>query len=343
MNLHDGLLGAMGACLIVYTMTGGADFGGGVWDLLASGPRKREQRALVAETIAPIWEANHIWMIVLIVVLFSGFPDAFATVSIALHIPISLALIGIVLRGAAFTFRAYGLEGASARGPWGRVFAWSSLMTPTFLGMVLAGMASGEIAVEDGHVTSGYFAGWLSPFALSVGAFALGLFALLAATYLALEAETRAPSLVEDFRARAIASEIACGLFGALAALRASVDAPELFQNLLGSPWSVGMQLATAATASLALWSLARRRYRAARYAVVLQVTFVVVGFGLAMDGHILLPALPAERAGLLDETARPILIALVAAAAIVAPALLFLYRVFRRPPVRSGEPRRPG
>src|SRR6186997_1792362 len=103
--------GVMVVALVIYVLLGGADFGGGVWDLLASGPRKAEQRGLVESEIAPIWEANHVWLILVVVLLFSAFPPAFAAISIALHVPLTLLLLGIVFRGSAFTFRSYGPPG----------------------------------------------------------------------------------------------------------------------------------------------------------------------------------------------------------------------------------------
>jgi len=110
--------------LNAYVLMGGADFGGGLWDLLASGPRRDAQRALIADSIAPIWEANHVWLIVVVVVLFTGFPVAFATLGTVLHIPISLMLIGIVVRGSAFVFRSYGTRERGKR--WGTAFAVTS-------------------------------------------------------------------------------------------------------------------------------------------------------------------------------------------------------------------------
>jgi hypothetical protein len=106
--------------LNAYVLMGGADFGGGLWDLLASGPRRDAQRALIADSIAPIWEANHVWLIVVVVVLFTGFPVAFGTLATVLHIPIALMLIGIVLRGSAFVFRSYGSRDHARRTPVAR-------------------------------------------------------------------------------------------------------------------------------------------------------------------------------------------------------------------------------
>ena len=330
MSGEQALLWTIGGSLIAYTLTAGADFGGGVWDLFASKSTKARQRKLIADAIAPIWEANHIWMIVAIVLLFSAFPHAFATLSIALHIPISLALVGIVLRGAAFTFRAYGLSGSGLRETWGRVFAWSSLLTPPFLGMTLAGISSGDIELAGHQVVSGFFAGWTTVFALLLGCFVTALFSLLAAVYLTRDAERNAPDLANAFRVRALRCEVICGGLAALVALSASADAPQLFANLVGSPWSLSVQVLTALAAGCACWGLWRRHYRLARGAVMAQVSLVTLGWGLAMDGHLILDAVPASAGGLHEELAAPLLWALTGGGVLLGPALWWLFRVFK-------------
>src|SRR5688572_27968378 len=188
--------------LVLYAILGGADYGGGVWDLLASGPRAKEQRRLIEQAIGPVWEANHVWLIFVIVVLFTAFPPAFARLGIDLHVPITLMLVGIVLRGSAFVFRAYGDEAHAAR--WGRVFAISSAVTPIFLGATLGAMTAGG--------------DWWRAFPLAVGALAVVTFAFLAAVYLTIETEG---ALREDFRARALGAAGAMVVAAALPALLA--------------------------------------------------------------------------------------------------------------------------
>src|SRR5215203_2683166 len=158
--------GAILVSLTFYALMGGADYGGGVWDLLARGPRAGRQRALIAEAIGPVWEANHVWLILVIVMLFTAFPLAFATVSTALHVPLTVMLIGIVLRGTAFTFRSYDSKRDHVQRRWSIVFSVASLVTPVVLGMTVGAIASGTIRVENGLVTSGFFASWLAPFPL---------------------------------------------------------------------------------------------------------------------------------------------------------------------------------
>lgn len=317
----------MGLGLVAYVLTGGADLGGGAWSVFASGPRKAEQRAAVFHAIAPIWEANHVWLIFVIVLLFTVFPKAFAAVGIALHVPLALALVGIVLRGAAFSFRSYGLEPERAERRWGRVFAWASLVTPVFLGMSAAGLSTGAIRWQGGTVTSGFFAGWTTPFAVLAGLFALSLFVMLAALYLTLE--TDGP-LREDFRRRALLAEIVAGCCAALTFWRAAIDAPLLFTNLARSSWTIPVQAATALAAATVLGGLWRRRFRLARLAVVAQVTLVVVGWGFAMDRHLVLPDLPIDAAGARAPVLAALIPALGVGALLLGPSLWYLFRVFK-------------
>src|SRR5712671_4127989 len=196
------------ASLILYALLGGADYGGGVWDLFAFGKRAPEQRALIAKAIGPVWEANHVWLILVVVILFTAFPPAFAAISTALHIPLTLLLIGIVLRGTTFTFRTYDLQRDDVQRRWSLVFSIASIITPLLLGITLGAIASGTIRVENDVLVSGFFNSWLAPFA--VGFFALSLFAFLAAVYLTVETDDR--ELQEDFRLRALVAGVIVGL-----------------------------------------------------------------------------------------------------------------------------------
>lgn len=321
----------IGLAVGAYVLTAGADFGGGVWDLLSRGPRAAAQREAIARAIAPIWEVNHIWMIFVVVLLFSVFPNAFALVSVALHIPLLLVLVGIVLRGSAFVFRAYGMQPNEVRERWGRVFAWASTITPVFLGMTLAALSSGDIRVDArGVVTSGFLAGWTSSFAISVGLFALALFALLAATYLAVRAAAEGErDLCDDFRRRALASEAAAGILSSVVTWRAWVEAPELFEGLLGARWSLPVQALTAAVAGAAILSLATHRIALARVFVIVQVSLVILGWGLAMDGHLVLPDMHLRDAGATAAVLEVLPWVLLGGAAALVPGLVWLYRLF--------------
>lgn len=318
--------GLMGLALGIYLLTGGADFGGGMWDLFARGPHAEDQRKAIAHAIAPIWEANHIWVIFVVVLMFTVFPAAFAAVGIALHIPLTAALIGIVLRGSAFVFRSYGLDTPTWKSRWGRVFALSSLLTPAFLGAALAGLATGDIR-WDGAVTSGFFAGWTTPFAGLTGLMTVALCALLAAAYLAVETEG---PVREAFRTRGLGAQAAVGVFGLAALAAAHGDAPGFFADITAGigPAVLGLtMLAGAGTLGL-LWT---RRYALARVAVGVQALGAVAGFGWAMDGMLIRPDLSLDLAGARAETLAALGPALIAGGIVLAPALWLLYRVFKR------------
>jgi cytochrome d ubiquinol oxidase subunit II len=337
-GLADLVAGIALVALNAYVLLGGADFGGGVWDLLAWGPRRREQRRLVAEAIGPIWEANHVWLIIVVVLLFTGFPAAFARLAIALHIPLSLMLIGIVLRGSAFAFRShYGAgpgESSGASQRWGRVFAIASGGTPVLLGLCVGAIASGALP-RPGR--AGFYptfvAPWLTPFGLGVGLLTLVLFAFLAAVYLTVEA--REPALREDFRRRALAAAAAVfvAAFGTLAlALR---GAPLMGRGLTTAPWAPALHLATGLAAVAAIWALWSRRYRLARVAAAAQVSLILWGWALGQYPYLIPPDLTVEEAAAPRVTLVLMLWALALGALILFPSLLYLFRVFKREPAR--------
>ena len=322
------LWAVLGFGLIVYAVTGGADLGAGLWSLLARGVRAEQQRGAVRRAIAPIWEANHVWLIFLIVLMFSAFSRAFGALATALHIPLALALVGIVFRGSAYAFRSYGIQSAAAGERWERVFAWASVITPLFLGMVVAGVASGDIRVTRGVVTSGFFAGWATPFACAVGGFSVALFAMLSATYLA--AETTG-ELARDFTRRALAMQAVAAVLAAVTFALASRHAPLLYANLAHSGWTWPIQLLTAALALASIVLLLRGRTRPARYAAAAQVACVVVGWGLAMDRHFILPDMPLASASTNPAIMPALAVALGAGSLLLVPALVYLYRVFEK------------
>ena len=325
----------MGSGLIVYALTAGADFGGGIWSLLASGPRKAEQRTAVEVSIGPIWEANHVWLIFVIVLMFTAFPRGFSAIGIALHIPIVLVLIGIILRGCGFIFRAYGLDDAAGAARWGRIFEWSSLVTPFFLGTCAGALSSGAIRVGPEGVTSGYLAGWLGPFGLMTGLLTVVLFALLGAVYLAADTQGEVQN---DFRLRALAMEVvgAVVAFGVLFA--ASTEAPELFDRFSLSSWNWLVQGGAAVSASATVILLLSRRCRLARWSVATQVGLVVLGWGLAMDRMLIVPDLSIHDAGGHADMLWQILPLIAAGLVILLPCLWYLFRVFKSRPQSSGN-----
>ena len=324
--------GAIAASLNVYALTAGADFGGGVWDLLAAGERRDRQRALIADAIAPIWEANHVWLILVVVLLFTGFPPAFAQLMTVLHIPLSLMLLGIVLRGSAFTFRSYDSRRDSVQRRWGRIFAIASTATPLLLGTILGAIATGAVGEErptgGSSFAAAYVMSWLSPFPISVGALALALFAFLAAVYLTVEATDDA--LREDFRARALWSAIAAAVLAIIVLVLARSEAPLVWQALMVGNAAMALRIAATLLALGAMLALWRRSYRAARIAAAGEVTLITWGWALGQFPYLLPPDMTVENAAAPASTLKLLLIALVAGLAVLVPSLKYLFKVFK-------------
>lgn len=314
------------AGVIAYAVLGGADFGGGVWDLFASGPRKQQQREAIAHAMGPVWEANHVWLIFVNVVLFTAFPPAYAALSVGLFLPFHLVLLGIILRGTAFVFRTYSRRAGLDPGRAGVVFGAASVVTPVLLGMCLGAVSSGELRVSGGQVWFDGRAPWLTPLALMTGAATLALFAYLAAVYLTNETDG---DLREDFRRRAL---FAGTFVVALSVLLLPVlvfDAPYLAARLL-SPQSAPVLAAGAAAALLSGWFLLTRRYRSARAAAVAQVVLLLVGWGLAQYPYVVYPDLTLAAAKAPDATLWFVLLALPFGAALLVPSLWLLFAVFK-------------
>jgi cytochrome d ubiquinol oxidase subunit II len=336
--LPDVLAAILAGALNAYVLFGGADFGGGVWDLLASSPRRARQREVISHAIGPIWEANHVWLILAIVLTFTCFPPVFARVGIVLHIPLTLMLVGIVLRGSAFVFRSYDDERDEVQRRWGRIFAGASLVTPVLLGVCIGAVAAGRVGppAPAGSFTERFVEPWLTPFSLAVGLLALALFAYLAAVFLTLETDD--PELVEDFRARALWSGLAVFVtaFGAL--IFASAHAPLVGAGLLGSRWSLPLHLGTGIAAAAALAALWSRRYHLARVAAGAQVSLVIWGWALAQYPYLVPPDLTVSRAAAPPATLRLVLAALGLGTVVLLPSLLYLFRVFKAAPSHSAR-----
>jgi len=331
------IAGVMIASLVLYALLGGADYGGGVWDLFAFGPRARKQRALIAEAISPVWEANHVWLILVIVILFTAFPPAFAAIATALHIPITLLLIGIVLRGTAFTFRTYDVQRDEVQRRWSLVFSIASIITPVLLGITLGAIASGTIRVEDGVVVNGFFRSWLAVFPFAVGFFALALFAFLAAVYLTLETTDR--ELQEDFRLRAIVAGVVVGILALTVFLLAGKGAPTVRAGISRTWWAVGLHVFTAVFAVGAFYALWLRSYKLARFCAAAQVTLILLGWAFAQYPHLVEPAITISSAAAPRATLQLLLGALVLGALLLFPSYYYLFRIFKRGREEAQQP----
>jgi cytochrome bd ubiquinol oxidase subunit II len=326
------------AALIFYVTTGGADFGGGAWDLLATGRRATRQRDAITKAIGPIWEADHVWLILVIVLLFTAFPIAFGAIMTALNIPITLMLIGIILRGAGFIFRKYDSKGSETQGRWSTMFGAASFITPVIQGVTLGALSTGQIRVVDGKVTTGFFAGWLTPFAFLSGLLVLTACAFLAATYLTVEPAGE-PEVRNDFRRRALWSGSILPAIVVLLLLVAQNGAPQFFHRLTSWP-TMAMAAGIASFAVAALVSLATRHFAIARVAAIAEVTLILIAWGWAQYPNLITPDVTIQNSSAPEATLRLLIIALVIGTIVLFPALAFLYYIFKSKgsrPVKAG------
>jgi len=307
--------------LVLYVLGGGADFGGGVWDLLASGPRKDAQRALIERAIGPVWEANHVWFVFVFVLLFSAFPPAFAHLTTQLFDLLTAYALGIVLRGSAFTFRHYETDAAKRR-RYGALFSAASIVCPLILGV------TGALLVRDGPLTPDL----RDPFVLASGVFFLALVAALAATYLTVEAAADA-ALREDFRRRALAALVVAGVASWVALLAGRGTAALLVSRVAGR--GVAGVTTFLGVASIAL--LARRRFELARAAVVALAGTVVVGWAIAKGELVVAPSFTLASSKAHPATLEVLLIACGVGAVVLVPSLWLLFRIFA-PIRRKGD-----
>ena len=331
-GLPEIVAGVMIAALNAYALTGGADYGGGVWDLLASGPRRHEQQRLIAESIGPIWEANHVWLIVVVVLLFTAFPAAFGVLGTVLHLPLTLLLVGIILRGSAFVFRSYGGSSRRFVRRWDRVFSIASVVTPIFLGVVIGAISSDAVGRASGEVNTGSFVDvyvdpWLSAYPIALGVFALALFAMLAAVYLTLAAEV--PELREDFRRRALIAAVGVGVAAGISLLASESSAPRIANGITGSWWALLLHACTGAAAVTVFGALWLRRYRLARVAAGAQVSLILWGWALAQFPFVIPPSLTIRRAAAPEATLELLIVGLALGGAILIPSLRLLFKTF--------------
>src|ERR1700721_2014119 len=276
------------AALVIYSLLAGADYGAGFWDLMCSGPRREKQRELIAQAIEPVWETNHVWLILVVVLMFFGFAPAFSSISVALGVPVFLILLGIVLRGSSYVFRTYFAGSIRTQLYWGKVFSISSSMTPLFLGIVIGAISSDSVVVKDGISENGFLRTWFHPFPLIVGILSLSLFAYLSACYLTVETDDAA--LQDDFRNRALFSGFVSMLVAFATYVLAGNFALEIRNGLSRAPY-VSLVEAGAALAALgafpALWS---RSYPRARIAAAAQGGLIVIGWGPAQYPYLVRP-----------------------------------------------------
>ncbi|HEV3375952.1 MAG TPA: cytochrome d ubiquinol oxidase subunit II [Thermoleophilaceae bacterium] len=312
--------------LTAYVVLGGADFGGGFWDLTAGGAeRGAAVRAMVKRGMSPVWEANHVWLIFVLVMLWTAFPEAFGSITSTLAIPLFLAALGIVLRGGAFALKGEAATIAEARA-LGATFAMSSVLTPFFLGAAAGAIAAGEVPV--GNAAGDEWGSWTGPLPLLTGVLAVATGAHLAAVFLGADARRAGrEELVRAFRARALGSGVVAGAVALAGLAVVNSDAPDLYDGLVSGMGLVCV-LGSAVFGLVTLWVEWRGRFELARYTAAAAVAAIVAGWALAQEPYLLPPELTVEEAAASDEALLALVVAATIGMALLVPALVWLFRL---------------
>jgi cytochrome d ubiquinol oxidase subunit II len=318
-----------------YAVLGGADFGAGFWSLFAGdGKTGQRARALIDWAIGPVWEANHVWLIFVLVVLWTAFSLAFESIMSSLFVPLTLAALGIVLRGAGFAFHTT-VAHSRARRETERLFGLSSLLTPFFMGTVVGAVAAGRVPV--GNATANSISSWTSPLSLVVGVLFVATSALISAVFLVRDAErAQAADLERYFTLRAVAASGVTGAVAIVGIIALHADASYVYGRLTdqGLPFLILSALCGVAVMVL----LARGARRGARALAVSAVLAVVWGWGVAQYPYLLPTKLTIAQAAAPGDTLTILLVVFGIAVVLVLPAIGLLFTLAQRNLVSEGE-----
>jgi cytochrome d ubiquinol oxidase subunit II len=334
MTLNEVVAAILFLGVVAYAIFAGADFGTGVWDLTAgNAERGGPLRAQIDRSIGPVWEANHVWLIFVLVFLWSGFPTAFAAIMNTLFVPWMLVGLGIVLRGAAFAFRKFAADVDEARLE-GAVFASSSVITPFFLGMIAGGIADGRVPLAGGDIWSS----WTGPTSWIGGTLAVLTCSFLAATFLAADAErSRQPELAAKCGQKALWTGMVAGAVALLAYFPLRADADTLVRRLEGRGSVPVVASAIAGFAALVL--LRQKRWAIARVAAVAAVASIVIGWGVGQYPDVLVDQATINEVAGAHSTMVGLVVVFGIAAVTVVPSLLWLFALVQLAPADPTDP----
>ena len=309
--------------ITAYAIFGGADFGAGFWDLVAGGASRGDRpREVIDHSIGPVWEANHVWLIFIFVILWTGFPEAYASITLTLFVPLTLAALGVVLRGSSFAFRKTVFRTRDRRN-FGAAFATSSVLVPYCLGAAAGAVASGR--VPAGGVAGDPWTSWINPTSILGGILAVVVVSYLAAVYLVRDARRIGdPAMAEYFRRRAVAAAIVAGIVAFVGIFVLRADARYLFDGLASR--ALPLVVLSAICGAGSLYLLLRNAARGARILAIGAVASIIVGWGVAQWPYILPESLKVSQAAAPSGTLTALLVAAALAALIVLPGFIFLY-----------------
>jgi len=328
MSSADAVAAMLWTGVTAYAVFGGADFGAGFWSLVAGGGEEGTRaRELIDWAIGPVWEANHVWLIFVLVVLWTGFSSAFESIFSTLFIPLSLAALGIVLRGSGFAFHktARRLKGRRAAE---RVFGLSSVLTPFFLGTVVGAVASGRVPV--GNATGDPVTSWLNPVSLVIGALFVATSTYLAAVFLVSDARRAgAPDLEHYFTVRALAAAVVAGVLAVAGIVTLRADARFVYDGLTSD--ALPLVIASVVCGAAVLGVLHRRARRGARPLAVGAVVAIVWGWGVAQHPYLLPQTLTIDAGAAPGATLTSLLVVFGVALLLVIPSIILLFTLAQR------------
>lgn len=317
--------------VVLYLLFGGADYGAGVLEFFRRKSLRDELEEIVTKTIGPVWEANHIWLILIVVILFVGFPPIYLSMTTYLHIPVVAILVGIVLRGVAFTFRHYDIFDGKPASIYRWTFSMSSIWTSFWLGVTAGACLLGRINPEGQNVFELYVAPWLNVFSFSVGIFVTCVFTYLASSFLI--GETAKADLKAFFIKRAFAANLAVIMSGGIVFLAAEIDGISLFARFFSSPLAITMMVVATFLWVLQWFFRHQWNFFFGRLIVAAQIVFILLGLLVIehpiiikmMNGNLTLQNSAAPEATLIS-----LLIALVVGLVVIIPSIILLFWIFK-------------
>jgi len=314
--------------IMAYAVFGGADFGAGFWDLIAGGAdRGARPRSVIEHAIGPVWEANHVWLIFTWVVLWTCFPEAYASITLTVFVPLTIAALGIVLRGSGFAFRKTVTKTSSKRN-FGAAFASASVIVPYCMGAVVGAIASGRIPA--GGVGGDPWSSWINPTSILGGVMAVVMAAYLASVYLTWDARRLAnDDMVEYFRKRAVIAAVVAGVVAFAGIFVIHHDAPFLYDGLTSRGLPAIIVSALCGLGSLVL--LMQRRPQWARVLAAGAVATIVLGWGMAQWDYVLPQTLTIAQAAAPSGTITAVLVATALAVVLLGPSFVLLYILDQR------------
>ncbi|MGC4992654.1 cytochrome d ubiquinol oxidase subunit II [Nocardia salmonicida] len=326
--MTDAVAVVLFAAITAYALFAGADFGAGFWDLVAGGAIRGERpRATIDRAIGPVWEADHVWLIFCFVVLWTAFPTVYASITLTLFVPLTLAALGIVARGASFAFRKAVLRTRDQR-RFGAAFALSSVLVPFCFGAVVGAIVGGR--VPPGGRAGDPVSSWINPVSILGGVLAVVIFAWLAAVRLTCDAHRLGDEeMTTYFRRRALGSAVVAGILATAAIPVLAHSADHLFDGLTSRALPFVIVSMVAGAASLVL--VYRRDDRFGRATSAVTLIALILAWGVAQWPYLLPETTTVDEAAAPSGTLTALLVATVALVVIVIPALILLYVLDQR------------